>query len=63
MDFDVWLGKKNTVGGYLKNNVYKTIKKARKKDLKVVAEYDGPIVAPVEKDDQIGILKYSSKKN
>ena len=62
MDFDVWLGKKNTVGGYLKNNVYKTIKKARKKDLKVVAVYDGPIVAPVEKDDQIGILKIFYKK-
>ena len=62
MDFDVWLGKKNTVGGYLKNNFYKTIKKARKKDLKVVAVYDGPIVAPVEKDDQIGILKIFYKK-
>ena len=62
MDFDVWLGKKNTVGGYLKNNFYKTIKKARKKDLKVVAVYDGPIVAPVEKDDQIGILKIFFKK-
>ena len=45
-----------------KNNVYKTIKKARKKDLKVVAVYDGPIVAPVEKDDQIGILKIFYKK-
>tara|TARA_B100001121_G_C18564334_1_gene561900 strand:- start:100 stop:957 length:858 start_codon:yes stop_codon:yes gene_type:complete len=62
MDFDVWLGKKNTVGGYLKNDVYKTIKKARKKDLKVLAVYDGPIAAPVEEDDQIGILKIFYKK-
>ena len=40
---DVWLGKKSKVKTYLKNNVYKTIPKARKKYLKVVVNYNGPI--------------------
>ena len=35
----------------------KTIKKARKKDLKVIAEYNGPIVAPIKKDQKLGVLK------
>ena len=28
-DFDVWLGKKNRVDGYVKQDIYKTIKKGR----------------------------------
>ncbi len=57
VDLDVWLGKANTVQGYVDQNIYETIKKARKKDLKVVAEYNGPIEAPILKDEQIGVLK------
>ncbi len=56
-DFDVWLGKKNKVAGYVKENVYKTIKKGRKKDLKVTVEYRGPIKAPIFKDQELGMLK------
>ena len=56
-DFDVWLGKKNKVAGYVKENVYKTIKKGRKKDLKVAVEYLGPIKAPIFKDQELGMLK------
>ncbi len=63
IDFDVWLGKKETVGGYIKDDVYKTIKKARKKDLKVVAEYNGPIKAPISKDQEIGKLKIFYKND
>ena len=36
---------------------YKTIKKASKKNLKVIVEYNGPIEAPITKDQEIGILK------
>ncbi len=57
VDLDVWLGKKKTVQGYVDQNIYETIKKARKKDLKVIAEYNGPIEAPILKDEQIGVLK------
>ena len=56
-EFDVWLGKKNKVAGYVKENVYKTIKKGRKKDLKVNIEYQGPIKAPIVKDQELGMLK------
>ena len=56
-EFDVWLGKKNTVNGYVKNDIYKTFKKARKKDIKAIASYNGPIPAPIEKDQEIGLLK------
>jgi D-alanyl-D-alanine carboxypeptidase (penicillin-binding protein 5/6) len=56
-DIDVWLGKKNTVGAYVKEDIYKTIPKARKKNLKVTITYRGPIQAPIKKDDVIGKLK------
>jgi D-alanyl-D-alanine carboxypeptidase (penicillin-binding protein 5/6) len=36
---DVWLGKKQQVDVYIKEDVYKTIKKAKKKLLKVVLNY------------------------
>jgi len=61
IELDVWLGKKNKVKTYLKNNVYKTIPKARKKYLKAVVNYNGPIEAPIKKDDIVGKLKISYK--
>jgi len=60
-DLDVWLGKKNKVKTYLKNSVYKTIPKARKKYLKVVVNYNGPIEAPIMKDDVVGKLQIQYK--
>ena len=41
----------------MKNDIYKTIPKARKKNLKVSILYNGPIKAPIKKDDIIGKLK------
>ena len=55
-DLDVWLGKKNTVKTYIKNDIYKTIPKAKKKLLKVSMNYNGPIQAPIKKDDILGKL-------
>ena len=54
---EVWLGKKNFVNTYVKTDVYKTIPKARKKFLKVSINYNGPIHAPINKDDVLGTLK------
>ncbi len=51
---DVWLGKENQVDAYVNQDIYKTIKKAKKKLLKVVLKYQGPIEAPIKKDDVIG---------
>jgi len=55
-DAEVWLGKKDTVKTYVKDDIYKTIPKARKSLLKVSLKYNGPIQAPIKKDDIIGKL-------
>ena len=60
-EIDVWLGKKDTVKTYLKEDIYKTIPKARKKLLKVTINYNGPIEAPIKKDDILGKIKISYK--
>ena len=54
---DIWLGKENSVDAYVKEDVYKTIKKAKKKLLKVVVKYDGPVEAPIKKDQKIATLR------
>ena len=54
---DVWLGKENSVKVYTKENIYKTIKKGKKKLLKVKVMYEGPIEAPIKKDQVLGKLK------
>jgi serine-type D-Ala-D-Ala carboxypeptidase (penicillin-binding protein 5/6) len=54
---DVWLGKKNSVKVYTKENIYKTIKKGQKKLLKIKVIYEGPIEAPIKKDQVIAKLR------
>ena len=54
---DVWLGKENSVEAYTKEDIYKTIKKAKKKLLKVAVKYDGPVEAPIKKDQKIATLR------
>ncbi len=56
-NIDVWLGRENSVNVYTKQDIYKTIKKAKKKLLKVSVKYDGPVEAPINKGDKIAILK------
>jgi D-alanyl-D-alanine carboxypeptidase (penicillin-binding protein 5/6) len=51
---DVWLGKENQVDVYVNKDIFKTIKKAKKNLLKVALKYEGPIEAPIKKDDVIG---------
>ena len=53
---DVWLGKKNKVPAYVKEDLYVTIQKNELKDLKVSLNYSGPIKAPILKDQEIGSL-------
>jgi len=54
---DVWLGKENSVNAYVNQDIFKTIKKAKKKLLKVSINYEGPIEAPIKKDQKIASLK------
>ena len=53
---DVWLGKKDKVDVYTNQDIYKTVPKARKKYLKAIIKYDGPILAPINKDDVVAKL-------
>ena len=54
---DVWLGKEKTVDVYTNEDIYKTIKKAKKKLLKVSVNYNGPVEAPINKDQKVATLK------
>ena len=54
---EVWLGKTNTVKVYTNQDIYKTIKKGQKKKLKAKIIYDGPIEAPIKKDQVLAKLK------
>ena len=53
---DVWQGKKSNINAYVKHDIYKTIPKAKKKYLKVKIVYDGPIAAPINKNESIAKL-------
>ena len=55
--------KKNTVNTHFEKNVYKTIQKARLRNLKVILEYQGPLKAPIEKDQKVGEVKIYYKDN
>ncbi len=54
---DVWLGKDQQVDVYVNEDIYKTIKKAKKRLLKVALKYEEPIEAPIKKDDIVGKLR------
>ena len=54
---NVWLGKEDTVDVYTNQDIYKTIKKAKKKLLKVSINYKGPIEAPIKQDEKVATLK------
>jgi D-alanyl-D-alanine carboxypeptidase (penicillin-binding protein 5/6) len=56
-ELDVWQGTQKTIKSYINEDVYKTIPKAKKKYLKVSVNYQGPIKAPILKNDIIGKVK------
>ena len=53
---NVWLGKKSKVEILPSEDVYLTIPKRKKKIIKAVFEYEGPIPAPIKKGDTLGLL-------
>ena len=55
-DLDVWLGQKDSIEVYSKSNIYKTIKKGRLNKLVTKIIYNGPIEAPIKKDDKVAKL-------
>ena len=60
-ELDVWQGTQKTVKSYINENVYQTIPKAKKKYLKVSIDYQGPLKAPILKNDIIGKVKITYK--
>ena len=53
---NTWLGKTNTINAITKNDYYITLDKKNIRHLRVALEYDGPIKAPIKKDQKIANL-------
>ena len=58
---DTWLGKKNKIKAITKEDFFLTINKKDIRNLKVAIQYDGPVVAPVSKNQEIGKLLIKNK--
>ncbi len=63
-ELDVWLGQKDKVQVYTSNDIYKTVKKARLNKLETKIIYNGPVQAPIKKNDKIAklIISYEGNK-
>ena len=55
-NLDVWLGKKNKVDVVPSEDFYLTIPKRKKKTIKAIVEYNGPIEAPIKEGQKLGKL-------
>ena len=53
---NVWLGKKNRVNVTSSEDFYLTIPKRKKKTVKAIIEYSGPLETPIKKGDKLAIL-------
>tara|TARA_B100001996_G_scaffold367532_1_gene339260 strand:- start:50 stop:907 length:858 start_codon:yes stop_codon:yes gene_type:complete len=62
-ELDVWLGNKDKVKVYSDNDIYITIKKARIRNLETKIIYNGPLEAPIKKDEKIAKLIISYEGN
>ena len=60
-ELDTWLGKSNKIKVTTKEDYYITINKKDIRNLSVVLQYDGPIVAPIQKGEKIASLKVFNK--
>ena len=56
-EIKTWLGKTKFIKGITKEDVYVTLSKRDSRKLKVFIDYDGPVVAPIKKDQEIAKLK------
>ena len=60
-ELDAWLGKKNKIKAVTKEDYFFTLNKKDTRHLKVTLNYDGPIKAPIQKDQEIASLIISNK--
>jgi len=61
-EIETWLGKKQFIKGFTKEDVYTTIDKKNLIHFDVFLEYTGPIKAPIKKDEEIALIKIFNKK-
>lgn len=55
-ELNVWLGKKNKVKVVPSEDIYLTIPKRKKKTIKAIIEYNGPLQTPIIKGDKLAKL-------
>ena len=60
-ELDTWLAKKDKIKVITKEDYYITINKKDIRNLNVKIQYNGPIVAPIDKGEKIGSLVVSNK--
>jgi len=56
ISLDTWQGKRDKVNTYIKEDVYITVPKRKKKTISAYIQYNGPIAAPIQKDVKLGVL-------
>lgn len=56
-DVPVWYGNKNTVPMVVSEDVIRTLKKSKTDELKLTADYDRPVRAPVAAGQKLGVIK------
>ena len=61
-ELETWLGKKNKIKAITKDDFYLTLNKKDIRHLKVYLKYDGPILAPIKKDQKIADLIVLNKE-
>tara|TARA_B100001121_G_scaffold305457_1_gene322870 strand:+ start:267 stop:1415 length:1149 start_codon:yes stop_codon:yes gene_type:complete len=60
-EIETWLGKTEKIRAVTKEDYYITINKKDIRNLRVSLKYDGPIVAPIQKDQKVADLVISNK--
>ena len=58
-----WLGKNTEINGITKEDIFLTLKKKEARSLKVFLKYNGPIKAPISKDQEIANIEIFVKDN
>ena len=62
-EINTWLGEKNKIKAVSKDDYYLTLSKKDTRHLKVFLEYDGPIKAPIKKDQKVANLVILDKNS
>tara|TARA_B100000963_G_scaffold348262_1_gene355556 strand:- start:12 stop:1163 length:1152 start_codon:yes stop_codon:yes gene_type:complete len=60
-ELDTWLGRKNKIRAITKEDYYITLNKKDIRHLKIYLQYDGPVKAPIQKDQKIASLIVTNK--